>query len=96
MNIEDFEELQDKLSEQMEEVNQRQEFFLNAAGQEENDELMDELNELEAEMAEDELNVEIGSGAVKNEFKVSQPIAQGKVSQKQEQNEEDLLAQMMA
>ena len=51
MNIEDFEELQDKLSEQMEEVNQRQEFFMNAAGGEENDELLDELNELEAEMA---------------------------------------------
>jgi hypothetical protein len=51
MNIEDFEELQDKLSEQMEEVNQRQEFFMNAAGTEENDELLDELNELEAEMA---------------------------------------------
>lgn len=58
------------MSEQMEEVNQRQEFFLNAAGQEENDELLDELNELEAEMAQDELDIEIGSGAIRNDQKI--------------------------
>ena len=65
MNIEQFEDLQDKLAEQMEEVKERQDFFVNAGGLEDNDDLMDELNELEAEMAGDELDIEIGSGAVK-------------------------------
>jgi hypothetical protein len=50
----------------MEEVNQRQEFFMNAAGQQEdNEELLNELDELEAELAGEELDVEIGSGALK-------------------------------
>ena len=91
-----MEELQDKLAEQMEEVKERQEFFINAGGQEDNDELMDELNELEAEMAGDELDVEIGSGAVKHnvaDVVVEAPIKGGK---QQVQNDEDLLAQLMA
>ena len=56
---------------------------------------MDELNELEAEMAENELDVEIGVGAVKHD-NIGMNVPQQKVSNRQEQNEEDLLAQMMA
>lgn len=48
----------------MADVNERQEFFINAAGQEDNDELLDELDALEAELAEEELDVEIGGGDI--------------------------------
>jgi hypothetical protein len=42
----------------------KQDFFVRAGQIEDEDELMDELNELEAIMAEEELDVEIGAGAV--------------------------------
>ncbi len=46
-------------------MEEKQEFFINAGKVEDEDELMDELNELEAEMAAAELEeVEIGSGAI--------------------------------
>ncbi len=46
---------------------EKQEFFINAGKNElDEDELMDELNELEAEMAESELEaLEIGSAPIK-------------------------------
>jgi len=50
----------------MDEVNERQEFFINAGGAQDNEDLMDELNELEAEMAESELDVDIGSAALEH------------------------------
>lgn len=65
MNIEQFEDLQDKLAEQMEDANQIQEFFVNAAGREDDEELLDELDQLEADMAEEELDVEIEHGVIK-------------------------------
>ena len=39
----------------MADVDERAQFFINAGQTEDNDELMDELNELEAEMAEEDL-----------------------------------------
>ena len=48
----------------MADVDDRQQFFINAGNQDDQDELLDELNELEAEMLEDDLNVEIGGGAI--------------------------------
>ena len=51
----------------MEDVKERQEFFIGLGGQEDNDELLDELDELEAEMAADDLDVEVGAGAVKHD-----------------------------
>ena len=54
LNIDQFEELKDKLDDQMAEVDERAQFFINAGQAEDNDELMDELEELEAEMAEEE------------------------------------------
>ena len=65
MNVDEFEELKDKLDDQMAEVQERQEFFINAGQQDDNDELLDELDALEAEMVEDDMNaVDIGSGAI--------------------------------
>ena len=63
--MEKMEDLQDKIAEQMEDVKERQDFFINLGGQEDNDDLLNELDELEAEMAADDLDVEIGAGAVK-------------------------------
>lgn len=54
MNVDQFEELKDKLDDQMAEVDERQQFFIGVGQQDDNDELLDELNELEAEMAEEE------------------------------------------
>ena len=49
----------------MEDVRERQEFFINAGKTDDEDELLDELDQLEAEMAEEELNkVDIGGGAI--------------------------------
>lgn len=56
----------------MADVNERQEFFINAGQAEDNDELLDELDELEAEMAGEELDVEIGAGTVDEASKKKQ------------------------
>lgn len=65
MNIDQFEELKDKLDDQMADVEERSAFFINAGQQEDNDELMDELNELEAEMAGEEFDqMEVPSGVI--------------------------------
>ena len=64
LDVDQFEELKDRLEEQMADVDDRQQFFINAGNQDDQDELLDELNELEAEMLEDDLDVEIGGGAI--------------------------------
>ncbi len=51
MNVDEFEELKDKLDDQMADVQERQEFFVNANNMDEDDELLGELDDLEAEMA---------------------------------------------
>lgn len=81
MDIDKFEELKDRLEEQMADTNERAEFFINAQGTDQDDELLDELNELEAEMAEEEMNVEIGQGSVAEADKKQQqkqPVIGGK------------------
>lgn len=66
MNLDEFEELKDKIDDQMADVQERQDFFINAGQAEDQDELLDELDQLEAEMAEEEFNqMEVGVGAVK-------------------------------
>lgn len=46
-------------------MEEKRDFFVRAGQIEDEDELMDELNDLEAEMAQEELdNIEIGHGAV--------------------------------
>ena len=99
VNVDQLEELKDKIEEQQADMQERADFFIRAGQVEDEDELLDELNELEAEMAQDELDqLEIGS----------KPIAVGgganKVNvnagpQRAQQNEEDelkALEQMMA
>lgn len=54
MNVDDIADLRDELDDLMAENNERQEFFAGIAN-ENNDELLGELDELEAEMAEKEL-----------------------------------------
>ncbi len=81
----------------MADVQERQDFFINAGNQEDNDDLMDELNELEAEMAEDELDIEIGAGDVLGvEKNRAQQEAPARGRPQAQDNDEDLLAQMMA
>lgn len=68
LDIDKLQDIQDRIADQMAEQEERSEFFVNAgkvAGADEDD-LMDELEQMEADMAAQELeNVEIGSGAVK-------------------------------
>lgn len=79
-------------------MDEKQQFFVDAGQVDDADELMDELNELEAEMAEDELSgLEIGTGAVSNGQQQKQPAQH--VENKANKNEEDelkALEQMMA
>ena len=97
MNLDEFEELKDKIDDQMADVQERQDFFINAGQAEDQDELLDELDQLEAEMAEEEFNqMEVGVGAVKG-GEQQEPIAVNKAPQKSKQEDDaDMLAQMMA
>jgi|LakMenEpi03Aug12_release.lakeMendotaPanAssembly.Ray.scaffolds.fasta_scaffold507540_1 hypothetical protein len=55
LDIDDIADLKDELEDQMAEMNEKNEFFAGIAN-EGNDELLDELNELEALAVEDDLN----------------------------------------
>ncbi len=66
-------------------MEEKQEFFVRAGQIEDEDELMDELNELEAQMAEEEFDqMDVGTGAVEYGKKEAPVKAQ-------EQSEEDEL-----
>ena len=54
MDVADLDELKDQIEDNMAEINERQEFFADVAN-EDADDLMDELNELEADAAAKEL-----------------------------------------
>lgn len=100
MNIDQFEELKDKLDDQMADVDERAQFFISAGQQEDNDELMDELDALEAEMAEEDFaKTEIGSGAIigalDNEQKVKPQPAKAAQKQDVDEDEARLAALMM-
>ena len=64
-NIDDMEELKERLEEQKADMEEKNEFFIRAGQMDDEDELLDELNELEAAMEEEELaKLEIGSAAL--------------------------------
>lgn len=64
-NIDDMEELKERLEEQKADMEEKNEFFIRAGQMDDEDELLDELNELEAQMEEEELaKLEIGSAAL--------------------------------
>ena len=54
MDVADLDELKDQIEDNMAEINERQEFFADIAN-EDADDLLDELNELEADAAAAEL-----------------------------------------
>ena len=55
MNIDDLEEVNKRIEEYKADMDEKIDFFVSAGRMEDEDELLDELNELEAEIAEDEL-----------------------------------------
>lgn len=53
----------------MADVEERQQFFINAANKDDEDELLDELDALEAEMAEEDFaDMEVNTGAIKGAY----------------------------
>jgi len=65
LDIDKMEDIKEKMDDLRAEMEEKNEFFINAAKTEDDDELLNELNDLEAEMAAQELEeVEIGSGVV--------------------------------
>lgn len=66
LDIDQLEEIKDRIEEQQADMQEKTDFFIRAGQMEDEDELLDELNELEAEMAEDELAaLEIGSEPIR-------------------------------
>lgn len=64
-NIDDMEELKERLEEQKADMEEKNEFFIRAGQMDDEDELLDELNEIEAQLEEEELaKLEIGSAAL--------------------------------
>lgn len=62
LDIDKLEDIKDKIDEQRQEMEEKQEFFINAGQVEDTDDLMDELNQLEADAAAGELEeLNIGS-----------------------------------
>ncbi len=77
-------------------MNEKTEFFINAGGAQDNEDLMDELNDLEAEMAGQELeDVEIGSGYIEPSKANVVPNKQP-ANKQREKTEEEILNEMMA
>jgi Icc-related predicted phosphoesterase len=65
LDIDKLEDIKEKLDDQRAEMEEKTEFFMQAANLEDADELLGELDELEAQYAAEELeNIEIGSGAI--------------------------------
>ena len=94
MNVDDIADLKEELEDQMAEIQERQEFFANAA-EEDKEDLMGELDELEALAMEEEMEqVPISNapitGAVAQEQQKVQPAQQSN-----EQAELDALEAMM-
>ena len=63
-NMDEFEKLKDEIEEQQAELEEQNEFFANIAKDEEDD-LLEELDELEAEMVEEQMEgMDVGAGPV--------------------------------
>jgi len=78
-------------------MEERADFFIQAGKLEDDDDLIDELNELEAESAAQELEaLEIGSGAVKGNAQPAQPIYAPQAAQKSDEDELKALEAMMS
>lgn len=97
IDIDNLEDLKEKIDEQAQEMAEKQDFFVRAGAIEDEDDLMDELNELEADMLAAELeDVEIGAGAVNVGQKDYIPAQKGNAKAQSEEDELRALEQMMA
>lgn len=95
MNLDKMEDLLEKLEDQKADAEERADFFIRARGTEDDEELMDELNELEALDAAKELEeMEIGAGHIKG--KQVEQQQQEQVNAGSVQNEEDELKALEA
>ena len=66
VNIDNIEEIFEKMEDQKADAEERADVFIRMANAEDNEDLLDELNELEADVAARELEeLEIGAGAIK-------------------------------
>ena len=98
LDIDKLEDIKEKLDEQKMDMEEKQQFFIDAGKVEDEDELMDELNELEADMLAAELeSVEIGSGAIDSGKLpgIAQP-AKPQAAKQSEEDELKALEMMMA
>ena len=78
-------------------MEEKQEFFVRAGQIDNEDELMDELNELEAEMAmEDFEGVDIASGSIEANHAPAQNVPAGKAKVQSEEDELRALELLMA
>ena len=93
MNVDDIADLKDEMEDLQAEINERQEFFADVA-QEGQDELLDELDELEADALAGELEGldNIGAGPIKAPVQANVAPAQ----QATEDEEAELAKLMMA
>lgn len=91
-----MEEMLEKLEDMKQESDERADFFIRAGGVEDNDELLDELNQLEADATGAEFEeMEVGAGAIKGKNQgmgaaIHQPAAGTSVGQ----SDEDELRQL--
>lgn len=93
MDIDDIAELQDDLADQQAEIEQRQEFFANVADEGKED-LMAELDELEALAIEDEMQNEMIPNNPINVPGQAQPIAAQADTAEEEKQMNELEAMM--
>ncbi len=94
MSIDQIEEIKEKLDDLRADQEEKNQFFIDAANSADNDDLLEELNELEALQAAEELeNVEIGTGRIEAKGGAAQIHVQ---AGKSEEDELDELKMMMA
>ena len=94
LDIDNLEEIQERLEDQKQQAEEKADFFIRAGELEDNDELMDELNELEADALANEMeSVEIGAGALKGK---GGAIAQPAVAARSDDDELKALEAMMS
>ena len=95
MNVDDIADLKDELADQMAEIEERQEFFAEAA-QEDKEGLMEELDELEALAMEDEMNeVVVNNAPIAGAYQNKEPAVPVQAEQEEEKQQFAALAGMM-
>ena len=93
MDVDSIADLQDEMAEQMQEVNERQELFAGVA-EEGKDDLLDELNEMEADAIEQEFNIDPVAQNVIHSNPVLQPAAAQPAQAEEAKQMADLMAMM--